>query len=307
MFKTVVAGFLLLGAASSTAPPCQNDVQNQAAANRGFSSEQGRSAAWHYTQLQKLNAAISALKPQRPGVVDAYVIVIGLDADPVFGREAAEAARVLSRRYDAVGRTVLLAAGTGAANPQVPNGSPQHLATSLAAIATRMDVNEDALILYATSHGGPGIGMVYRDGDSGYGLLSPDRMATLLRELNISRRMILISACYSGEFVTPLASDQSAIITASDDDRTSFGCAPGNDWTFFGDALINQALRGGDTIETAANKAFALIGEWEFAKGLTPSKPRMFIGSGAKSWLSALEKRQPAGATARVGKPAFEP
>ena len=37
------------------------------------------------------------------GVVDAYVVVAALDADPVFNREAREAGRVLARRFDAAG------------------------------------------------------------------------------------------------------------------------------------------------------------------------------------------------------------
>ena len=91
-----------------------------AAAEKGMSWEQGHSAQWHLEQHRRLSKALDALKPQRPGTVDAYVIVAGLDADPVFQREAAETAKVLARRYDAEGRTVLLASGSAAA----PDGSP---------------------------------------------------------------------------------------------------------------------------------------------------------------------------------------
>jgi len=52
----------------------------------------------------RLNAALAALKPQRPGTVDAYVIVAALDTDPVFNREAREAGRVLAERFGAEGR-----------------------------------------------------------------------------------------------------------------------------------------------------------------------------------------------------------
>lgn len=50
------------------------------------------------TDDQRVTAALSALKPQRAGVVDAYVVVIALDSDPVFSREAREAGRVLASR-----------------------------------------------------------------------------------------------------------------------------------------------------------------------------------------------------------------
>jgi Peptidase C13 family len=266
-------------------------AQDTSGAAKGVSWEQGRTASWELAQHRKLSAALTALKPQRPGVVDAYVVVVGLDADPVFGREAAEAAKVLSRRYDALGHTILLASGSSTA----PNGSPIAIDTVLAAVAAKMNLKEDVLILYTTSHGGPEMGVVYRDGTSGYGMIGPQRMADVLSELKIERRLIMISACYSGQFVTALASPASAIITAADDDRTSFGCA-----------LINTALRKPQPFEAAVTQAFELISTWEFAKGLTSSKPREFIGDGAKTWLAALEKRMPPGITAKVGRPAIE-
>jgi Peptidase C13 family len=301
--KTMIGGSALLCATSVFA---QVSEENVAAANRGFATTQGRSAAWHLAEHRRLAASIAALKPQRPGIVDAYVMVAGLDDDDVFGREAAEAARVLSRRYDAVGRTVLISAGTGARDTSAPNGTPGNLATMLAAVASRMNVKEDVLILYTTSHGAPRIGIASKDGKNGYGMIAPLRLAELINELGIERRMVMISACYSGQFVTPLATPSSAIITAADDNRTSFGCAPSNDWTFFGDALINTALRKPQATEAAVSEAFTLIGGWEFTKGLTSSLPRSFIGDQAKLWLAALEKRMPTAATAKVGRPAIE-
>jgi hypothetical protein len=284
----------------------QVNPQNVAAANKGFMTDQGRSPVWLYAQHKKLAAALAALKPQRPGIVDAYVVVAGLDDDAVFGREAAEAARVLSRRYDAVGRVVLLSAGKGAADEGIPNGTPDTLATALAAVAARMDPKQDVLVLYTTSHGAPQIGIAYKDGENGYGMIAPPRLANMLDELGIKRRLVIISACYSGQFVVALANPESAIITAADNDRTSFGCAPGNDWTFFGDALINTALRTPQPLEKAVAEAFALISSWEYTKGLTSSGPRSFVGEQAKLWLGTLEKRMPVTKTAKVGRPAIE-
>jgi hypothetical protein len=186
----LVAGAVLLAAPALAQSP-SNDIEG---ANKGISWESGRSPAWELAQRQKLVATLAALKPQRAGVVDAYVIVVGLDADPVFGRESAETAKVLARRYDAVGRTILLSAGSATA----PNGSPPHLSAALAAVAARMNLKEDALILYTTSHGAPGIGLAYRDGTSGYGMIAPGRLADLLAGLKIERRLVMVSACYSG-------------------------------------------------------------------------------------------------------------
>lgn len=280
----------------------QNADNNATAANNGWSVEQKREAAWHLDQHRKLGAAIAALAPQRPGVVDAYVVSIGLDADPVFGREATEAAKVLARRYGAAGRSITLATGAKALAPQ---GSPANLATALAAVAAKMDVKEDVLILYATSHGTAEVGLVYRDGEEGYGLISPKRMARILDGLGISRRMLLISACFSGVFVPVLKGESSVIVTAASDARTSFGCAAANDWTYFGDALINTALRKSQSFDKAVSDALILINGWESERGLASSEPQVFVGEKAGAWLAILEKRVPSVATAKVGRPAI--
>lgn len=270
-------------------------------ARKGMTWQQGHDASWYLEQHSRMDAAIGALKPERKKVADAFVLAIGLDGDPVFAREAEEAARVLSRRYDAVGHTILLATGS----KTFANGSPPNIATALSAIANRMNREEDVLVLYATAHGAPGVGIVYKDGESGYGYLAAERLGEMLNQLGIKRRLILISACYSGQFINDMATPESVIVTASDDDRTSFGCVPSNDWTFFGDAMINNAMRKPIAFEPATVEAFSLIAGWENDKELTPSQPRLFVGPNAKPWLNALEIKLPA-ATAKVGRAAIE-
>jgi len=117
------------------------------------------------------------------------------------------------------------------------------------------------LVLYATSHGAD-ISLVYHYGDSGYGVLSPARLKAALEEAEITRRVLIFSACHSGVFVPVLASPDSAILTAAAGNRSSFGCAAENDWTFFGDALVNRALREPACLEQAARMAERMVAEW---------------------------------------------
>ena len=276
------------------------------AAKNGWSMEQNRSAAWHLAQHKRLATAIAALQPQRPGTVDAYLVSIGLDSDPVFGREAGEAAKVLSRRYGTTGRTIFLAAGADEQASGTPQGSPPNLATALAAVAAKMNLKEDVLILFATTHGDPNSGLAYRDGNNGIGMIAPLRLANLLDDLGFQRRMILISACYSGIFLPLLTNENSIIVTAAASNRTSFGCAPGNDWTFFGDALINNGLRKPQPFDKATEEAVGLITQWENSKQLLASRPQTFVGDSTNVWLSALELRMPKTDTPKVGKPAIE-
>lgn len=302
--KATALAFTMLVTNSAAGQPEGFDAEE--AAKNGWSMEQNRSAKWHLAQHKRLSTAIATLQPQRPGVIDAYVITIGLDSDPVFGREASEAAKVLSHRYGAVGRTIFLSAGADEKQTGTPQGSPPNLSTVMAAVADQMNLKEDVLILFATTHGDPTIGLSYRDGSSGVGMIAPQRLASLLDGMGFERRMILLSACFSGVFVPYLTSEQSVIVTAAASNRTSFGCALGNDWTFFGDALINNALRKAQPFDKAADDAVALIDSWETAGKLKPSRPQVFFGDKANIWLAPLEAKIPKVETPKVGRPAIE-
>ncbi|MES2442248.1 MAG: C13 family peptidase [Pseudomonadota bacterium] len=282
-------------------------TQEQATASLdlGPALERNRAARWSLAEHRRLNRALATLAPQRKGVVDAYVISIGLDSDPVFGREAREAGKVLARRFDASGRTLVLGGTNGAAPSELPNGSMANFEIALARVAEVMDPSEDVLVLYTTSHGAP-VGIVYHDADDGFGILSPARLAGLLDELGIKNRVLILSACFSGVFVPKLESSTTALFTAASKDRTSFGCAADNDWTFFGDAMINHALRKPQPLAAAGTEAQGLITEWETRGSVRASNPQVSIGSKVGGWLAPLEARMPKAATEPVGRPAVE-
>lgn len=302
----------LLAAASSSAqtppeqpPPHRLQWPDATTWNfpQGPEFQRGRSARYLREQQRRLDAALAGLQPQRPGTIDAYVIAIALDSDPVFSREAREAGNVLARRYDAAGRMITLAGPDGAGGTALPHGSITALSHALARVAELADPAEDVLVLYATSHGFDQ-GLAYHDGDQGYGVLSPAYLRDVLGELRLDRRVLLLSACYSGVFVPLLATHDTAIVTAAARDRTSFGCAAENDWTYFGDALVNRALRQPQPLALAAAQARDTIGNWEAAQRLTPSNPQVQIGAGAAQWLRRLESSLPRPAGPLVGRPA---
>lgn len=304
--KRLKASALALAMLLTNSAAGQQISGTEKAPGNSWAVEQNRTAAWRLAQHDKLDAAIAKLKPQRSGVVDVYIVSIGLDSDPVFSREADEAAKVLSNRYRASGRAIFLAAGADDKSTGVPQGSPPNLAVALTAVADKMNLKEDVLILYATTHGDPVAGLAYRDGDNGVGMIAPDKLASLLDGLGFKRRMILLSACYSGIFIPGLANANSVIMTAASSKRTSFGCAPGNDWTFFGDALVNNALRKPQSFDQAADEAVALVSKWENDLDLVPSLPQIFVGDKARIWLTPLEARMPKKGTPKVGRPAVE-
>ena len=265
--------------------------------------DRGVPAADLLEDRRRLTRSLDALQPQRPGTIDAYVVTIALDSDPVFAREAREAGRVLSRRYDGAGRTLVLA-GPDGARDDLARGSIESLLVGLAHIAEVMDTDEDVLVLYTTSHGNK-LGLAYHYEDTGYGILSPERLKTAMESLGIERRILVISACFSGVFVPALASADTAILTAAASERNSFGCEPQNDWTFYGDAMINRAMREPQPLSEVARSANRTVAGWETQRRLLASLPQTAFGSNVAAWLPQLEARMPRTATAPVGRPAL--
>ncbi len=245
---------------------------------------------------RRLNAALAAVKPGRRGVVDAFVVVAGLDSDAVFGREAREAGRVLSRRFDAAGRTIVLTA-----EDENAPASPANLAMALARVG-ELAGPEDVVVVYTTSHGTAAQGITFNDRARGQGTILPAQLKAMLDDAGVANRLVIVSACYSGIFVPRLADSRSVVISAAAADRSSFGCDPGNDWTFFGDALLNRAMRKAQPLSAAFDEARASVAGWEAADKFLASNPQISVGKDVATWLGPIEARMPRKATAPVGR-----
>jgi hypothetical protein len=105
---------------------------------------------------------------------------------------------------------------------------------------------------------------------------------------------VIISACYSGVFVGPLANANTLVITAADSDHSSFGCQDKVKWTYFGDAFFNKALRHTVDLRSAFATARKLISARERHDGLIPSNPQI---SGGKNIDVMLAERRGAATT----------
>jgi hypothetical protein len=113
----------------------------------------------------------------------------------------------------------------------------------------------------------------------------------LLNAAGIRNRIVIVSACFSGAFIAPLMDDNTIILTAAQHDRSSFGCQPQRDWTFFGDALFSHNLRNGEPLLEAFDRAKVLIERWEREQRLTPaSNPQRSVGARAAEMLRRAER-----------------
>ena len=261
--------------------------------------------ALQFDDQRRMEDAFARLQLQRPGIVDAYVVVAALDADPVFSREAREAGRVLSSRFDAAGRTLVLAGDEGSDTADAA-ATPVGLAQALAKVASVMNRDEDVLVLYTTSHGSPHAGLNFRDPKRGEAVIAPSQLSAMLAQPGFKNRLIILQACFSGQFVPALSGPRTVVATAASSMKSSFGCSAGNDWTFFGYAFINQAMRQPDTLVRQFRRAFVTILAWEQRLGYEPSSPQISVGKDTAGWLAALDAREPKTASAPVGRPPSE-
>lgn len=241
--------------------------------------------------FRKLEQAFSQLAPQRRGQVDAYVLSVALWDEHVFENEAKGAADVLSQRFNAAGRTIVLSNGQGIGRERAYAGArPAEVGAALARLGEVMDKEEDVLVLFLTSHGQQDGAVGIQDQFRSYAIY-PAVLREALDKTGIRNRLVIVSACFSGAFIPALQDARTIVLTAAAHDRTSFGCVPENDWTYFGDAFINQTMRQNRPLADAFDTAKILIESWEARENIRPSLPQSYMGAETRPILSAMTGR----------------
>ena len=258
-------------------------------------------------QPQLLARQLAALKPQRPGVVDVYVLTFAPYGDEdVFSRESAMVAEVMGQRFDAQGRVLQLVNHPGMAE-QLPWATPGHLTRALAHIGKVMDPREDVLFIHLTSHGARNGRLATHLWPLDIAELTPRALKAALDEAGIRHRVLSISACFSGSWIGPLADADSLVMTAADADHTSYGCGRLSPLTFFGRAMYDELLRSQTLSFTEAHaRARELIRQREQAAGKDDgySNPQIRQGERIGPRLEALRQRLiKAGTAARPASP----
>ncbi len=239
---------------------------------------------------QLMGDALENLQPQRPGRLDVYMIAASLWGDPVFEREATQAEAVLRQHLGADGRSIVLSAG-GLGERRYPAATPDDIAAAIGRVGSIIDANEDLVVLFITSHGSPDGSIAIREHNRLGAAMRPTHFRDMLAAAGIRNRIVIVSACFSGAFIAPLMDENTIVMTAAAPDRSSFGCQPQRDWTFFGDAYFNQALRENRSMLDAFEDAKVLIEQWEREQSLSPpSNPQRHVGSRAADMLRRAER-----------------
>jgi hypothetical protein len=127
--------------------------------------------------------------------------------------------------------------------------------------------------VYLTSHGSPSGILI---GDE---IVDPRTIARLVNDACADRiTVVVVSACFSGVFISALQTENRMILTAARPDRTSFGCGEANMYTFFDQCFLESIPQSRDFPGLAAIVQDC-VARREIAEMATPpSEPQVSIG-----------------------------
>lgn len=264
--------------------PFDNQEAEWNRANFGLAIEEN-----FYHQPKVLARELAAVQAERKGVTDVFFIgMAGYGGQDVFMKEVDAVARLFRERFDAEGHTIRLVN-----NNKTLTGSPIASVTSLQAalqrVAQVMNKEEDVLFLFLTSHGSANHHFSLDLWPLQFNELHPMGLRKLLDESGIKHRVVVVSACYSGGFINALKDNNTLVISASAPNRNSFGCGNENDWTYFGNAYFNEALRNTYSFTEAFHLAQPRIAAREKKEDFKPSDPQMALGIALRDKLATLE------------------
>jgi Peptidase C13 family len=237
-------------------------------------------------QAELLDQQLDPLPMSRPDRREIYFVGMAPYADQdVFKREITAARDIVDDRLGTRGRSILMVNHRDTTGT-LPLATGTNLERTLRRVAQRMDIEKDILMLFITTHGNEGR-MSVDFGAFALNNLTPDGLRGILDRSGIKNRVLVLSACHSGSFIPALEGPDTLIMAAARSDRTSFGCSNERDWTYFGDALFNHALRDTRALPDAFEQAKSLVGKWEAEQKFPlPSEPQMAIGAAIASKLA---------------------
>jgi Peptidase C13 family len=215
-----------------------------------------------------------------------FVGFAGYGLEAVFKREALAVRALFDERFGTKGRSLVLVNHPSTVD-DTALASPANLDRALQHIGGLMTGDADTLFLFLTSHGRKNLFAVEMPGFA-FESLTPAGLKAMLDRARIKSSVVVISACHAGSFIPKLADPTTLVIAAAHADRSSFGCEDRREWTYFGDAFFNRALRQERSFERAFQLARRTIGRWERRDGLVRSLPQIAGGEALRPRLEEL-------------------
>lgn len=244
----------------------------------------------YYSQRHLLEKRNADLVSGKEGITEMFYIGFAGDADEdVFMNEAMAAQDIVNNYFDGFGHSKVLINNVSTVK-NVPLANSYNLKSSIRQTAELMNKSEDILFLFLTSHGSENHTLSANFPPFKLNNINARTIKKALDEAAVKWRIIIISACYSGGFIEPLASPTTLLITAASADRNSFGCGHDGKYTYFGDAYFEKGLKQTRSFIKAYAKAAEIIHAREKKEGFKNSDPQIRIGDEMKIKLIDFEK-----------------
>lgn len=242
------------------------------------------------TQRDLIDAQIARFPAETGSEAHVYFLgFAGFGEERVFAEEIKLAARIVGENYGSALRSVLLINDRRDLSTY-PLASESSLRYALNALSRVMNRDEDVLFLALSSHGSRGAIIEVTNEGREREVLGAVTLADLLAESGIRWRVVVVSACFSGAFVEPLADNHTIVITAASKYRTSFGCSDQRDLTYFGEAFYRDSLPGSTQLRAAFEAAKREIRRREKEEGVRASQPQGYFGPLMEEKLRTIEQ-----------------
>ncbi len=243
-----------------------------------------------YAQRSLVETSLSKLAPSRKGTPELFVLALAGDGgENTFLNEAVYAQALFERRFGAQKHSQILV-NHPRTTARYPLASLTNLRATLKGMAQKMDLEEDILFLFLTSHGSPTHEFALRLAPLPLNQITPVTLARALAQAGIRRRVVLVSACYSGGYLDALSGPQTVVMTAARSDRTSFGCGGDFETTYFGRAYLLEALNQHKDLLKAFQSAEKSVSEREIKEGQLASFPQVRVGEQSLAMLAQWKR-----------------
>jgi hypothetical protein len=212
--------------------------------------------------------------PAAPAGNWQVVLAAGDDAEPVFDN----ATREMGRRLTAAGVPASNIHRLSASGAELEAGAEPATADTLLRRIEELPARPgDRCLIFLTSHGEHGGGVWLARSNRA---LSPDELARALsRGCAAVPTIVIVSACYSGDFATgKMAKPNRIILTAARGDRPSFGCQVRRTYNFFDECLLG-VLPQSTTWRSVSDGTDRCVRRMEHALGALPSEPQAYFGA----------------------------
>lgn len=243
------------------------------------------------SQSQLLDTQLQAISSGDPNVTEFYFVGFAGNADEsVFDSEVRFVEAKIEGEFGTTGRSLVLS-GDFENTDSVPLANTHNLFDSLAHIGEKMNVEDDILFLYLSSHGSKDAYIQVSMFPLQLKQLTADDLRNALDTAKIEWRIIAISACYSGSFIDSLKTEKTLVMTAAAAENTSFGCSNERDLTYFGEAYFQDSFEIDASLIERFEQAKISIKQRETEEGRSFSNPQIFVGSEIKKKLDELSSR----------------